>query len=685
MVDQTPGGSLSNADFRKLLSTPRAGSGAATPLGAKPTQTPKRADDAKAKKPYRPKPKPKAGDEKEEGDIYRDRAEERRRGINPDYVSANKLLNVIGSDGGVDTSKLSIEDTKYLGGDLDHTHLVKGLDFALLQKTRSSTEKSKQEGEQGEDSVAKSGQGPDGKAAAGGAQKREELSIRHAVAQGVFNTLFPVARAQVYEQFLPRRMAFVYEFEADENGQMAEAVFAKVDTAVIQRIAKIMSYIKTTAGGKKIRKKERDELLGELIKAGAPAGPGGTLPSGAGGQRPATATVKMMAQAMQFCLAKATTATATADAAAAAAATAAATATAPATVAAITLTFHPSAAQVEEQEEDIFGEAGTDYKPSVAAKPKPSVAATAYNAEDMDLEEGEMTAPGAAWAAGQGPLLGPTPPPAAGGDQGYSDPYTVQQQQAYALGGQQGVQLWQGQPGQEGHAMWSERDGYGQQDAAMGYGQQVSAWLGQVGLGEATCDAVGSSSTAAPVAAHQRRTSRSNSSSCATARAIGGQLKRLAWLAASSVVTQLGFHARLQAEGPKWRVRAKKTEERMVDYVDDAYGEFYQLAQQAIADAAIMMMQGGSEVPTLEDDDDIPDPKAALKAAKGDARTAGRGDKEGVREDKAKVNTQLQKIETLLKDKGHDHSGAFGRTPSRKISTGDDPSITPAHGKKRRI
>ncbi|KAJ9512875.1 hypothetical protein QJQ45_029144 [Haematococcus lacustris] len=425
-------------------------------------------------------------------------------------------------------------------------------------------------------------------------------------------------------------MAFVYEFEADENGQvadipttlrrskadcpqassclacvtlsmaglakpaldspaphpaldceppqMAEAVFAKVDTAVIQRIAKIMSYIKTTAGGKKIRKKERDELLGELIKAGAPGGPGGTVPSGAGGQRPATATVKVA-------------------------------------VPAVSLTFHPSAAQVEEQEEDIFGEAGTDYKPSVAAKPKPSVAATAYNAEDMDLEEGEMTAPGAAWAAGQGgsggTLLGPTPPPAAGGDQGYSDPYTVQQQQAYALGGQQGVQLWQGQPGQEGHAMWSERDGYGQQDAAMGYGQQ--------------------------------------------------------------------------AEGPKWRVRAKKTEERMVDYVDDAYGEFYQLAQQATADAAIMMLQGGSEVPTLEDDDDIPDPKAALKAAKGDARTAGRGDKEGAREDKAKVNTQLQKIETLLKDKGHDHSGAFGRTPSRKISTGDDPSITPAHGKKRRI
>jgi hypothetical protein len=30
--------------------------------------------------------------------------------------------------------KLSYEDSKYLGGDVAHTHLVKGLDFALLHK-----------------------------------------------------------------------------------------------------------------------------------------------------------------------------------------------------------------------------------------------------------------------------------------------------------------------------------------------------------------------------------------------------------------------------------------------------------------------------------------------------------------------------------------------------------------------
>ena len=29
-----------------------------------------------------------------------------------------------------------IQESKYLGGDMEHTHLVKGLDFALLQKVR---------------------------------------------------------------------------------------------------------------------------------------------------------------------------------------------------------------------------------------------------------------------------------------------------------------------------------------------------------------------------------------------------------------------------------------------------------------------------------------------------------------------------------------------------------------------
>lgn len=66
----------------------------------------------------------------------RDRAEERRRGINPDYTSANQLAAAL--PGAIDVNSLSVEETKYLGGDLEHTHLVKGLDYALLQKVGGS-------------------------------------------------------------------------------------------------------------------------------------------------------------------------------------------------------------------------------------------------------------------------------------------------------------------------------------------------------------------------------------------------------------------------------------------------------------------------------------------------------------------------------------------------------------------
>jgi len=30
-----------------------------------------------------------------------------------------------------------IEESKFLGGDMEHTHLVKGLDYALLDKVRA--------------------------------------------------------------------------------------------------------------------------------------------------------------------------------------------------------------------------------------------------------------------------------------------------------------------------------------------------------------------------------------------------------------------------------------------------------------------------------------------------------------------------------------------------------------------
>ena len=67
----------------------------------------------------------------------RDRAEERRRGVNPDYEDVQTQMANLAS-GNMQMQEglgnISVEDSKFLGGDLKHTHLVKGLDYALLQK-----------------------------------------------------------------------------------------------------------------------------------------------------------------------------------------------------------------------------------------------------------------------------------------------------------------------------------------------------------------------------------------------------------------------------------------------------------------------------------------------------------------------------------------------------------------------
>lgn len=65
------------------------------------------------------------------GEQYRDRAKERREGNNADYAS----LQGLAGSGEVDR-KRQAELSKYLGGDEEHTHLVKGLDKALAEKVR---------------------------------------------------------------------------------------------------------------------------------------------------------------------------------------------------------------------------------------------------------------------------------------------------------------------------------------------------------------------------------------------------------------------------------------------------------------------------------------------------------------------------------------------------------------------
>ncbi|KAI0369157.1 hypothetical protein BV20DRAFT_914148, partial [Pilatotrama ljubarskyi] len=72
------------------------------------------------------------------GDAYRDRATERRLGIGNDYAQVEALAEEFERRNADNDDRQAVEEQrKYLGGDSEHTVLVKGLDFALLEQARA--------------------------------------------------------------------------------------------------------------------------------------------------------------------------------------------------------------------------------------------------------------------------------------------------------------------------------------------------------------------------------------------------------------------------------------------------------------------------------------------------------------------------------------------------------------------
>jgi len=92
------------------------------------------------------------GQQIEESRSYRDRAAERREGYNPDYDDdIQKMV------------EMDIEKSKYLGGDVKHTHLVRGLDFALLNKVKQESLQREQQALEAALNAQKKAKGKSGK------------------------------------------------------------------------------------------------------------------------------------------------------------------------------------------------------------------------------------------------------------------------------------------------------------------------------------------------------------------------------------------------------------------------------------------------------------------------------------------------------------------------------------------
>ncbi|GAA56182.1 Protein Red [Clonorchis sinensis] len=318
---------LSNSDFRKLLMTPR-------PVAVPPTATDDlKKDDSmhppdKADRKHRDTTGPTAGgrpkhkrhhgrqhrrDQAKESAAeptprYRDRAKERRDGklVAPseegaderDYEQDEEALSRTADYRAVaptsaagqslaERRRMLIQESKYLGGDMEHTHLVKGLDYVLLQKVRLEIQNKELEAEKVLDAeLSKPEVSKDRLTTEDGVQFRTKL------AAGIFDALFNLRPPERNEYFQPGRMAYRIELEDDsvDFEVPATVIRSKADCLqtdgrgsdtittneiVINKLTQILSYLRA---GKRHAKKaklrgrygEKDEELGvDTVKSQA--------------------------------------------------------------------------------------------------------------------------------------------------------------------------------------------------------------------------------------------------------------------------------------------------------------------------------------------------------------------------------------------------------------------------------
>jgi len=286
---------LTNDDFRKLLMTPRAPSSAPTTSSSKirdekiviPVDD--RNDKRKKKKSFYATLKKQEEDKMAElARKYRDRARERRDGANPDYQNEDPISTMAGyravapdAKSGLDAAerrKQMIQESKFLGGDMEHTHLVKGLDYALLSKVRSEITNKEREEEELEEVIKVKTKDRDD-------DEDYQVDFRTKFGRSVFRSVFRSRNIERNELFLPGRLAYVIDLEDEfaDSDIPTTLVRSKADCPsvesqttlttndiVINKLTQILSYLRQGArSSKKTKKKDRNKAKGEE-KGGKP-------------------------------------------------------------------------------------------------------------------------------------------------------------------------------------------------------------------------------------------------------------------------------------------------------------------------------------------------------------------------------------------------------------------------------
>ncbi|CAL1536847.1 unnamed protein product [Lymnaea stagnalis] len=284
---------LTNEDFRKMLMTPKPSSSTSytetvrharkeAPIKEDEVEEEDAATRRKKKKSYYAKLKRDEEErQKELESKYRDRARERREGHNKDYVETEVIsttadYRAVAPDAKAienyaERRKQVIQASKYLGGDMEHTHLVKGLDFALLEKVRAEIQTKEKEEEDMMEAVVsqpKEEESPE-----------EKITFKTKLGRNIYRVLFKNRPPARNELFLPRRMAYVIDLEDDfaESDVPATLIRSKADCPtlaatttlttndiVINKLTQILSYLRQgKREAKKLKKKEKGKLKEE--------------------------------------------------------------------------------------------------------------------------------------------------------------------------------------------------------------------------------------------------------------------------------------------------------------------------------------------------------------------------------------------------------------------------------------
>ncbi|XP_069052219.1 protein Red [Lepisosteus oculatus] len=276
---------LTNEDFRKLLMTPRATPSTAPPSKSRHHEMPREYNEdedpaarRRKKKSYYAKLRQQELErERELAEKYRDRARERRDGVNKDYeetelISTTANYRAVGPTAEADKSAAEkrrqlIQESKFLGGDMEHTHLVKGLDFALLQKVRAEITSKEKEEEDLMEKVQKEVKKDE--------DPEQKIEFKTRLGRNIYRILFKNRALERNELFLPGRMAYVVDLEdeyadtdipttlirskADCPTMEAQTTLTTNDI-VISKLTQILSYLRQGTRNKKMKKKEKGKL-----------------------------------------------------------------------------------------------------------------------------------------------------------------------------------------------------------------------------------------------------------------------------------------------------------------------------------------------------------------------------------------------------------------------------------------